>query len=332
VRASPPGHARKQGARRNTFAAALEQAQEFARAAEAAGYATKPILLFYALSQASRAVCAAKLDEDWVRIGHGLSVPERGEGLPTVAIKAGSGGLYGGVLETVDESPISGEVTIGDLLAAHPEFADLALPDDRPRPLLARPAASFPPEADLLDSTAVVGALFLLLDGLPELGSREDFVEALAQYPSLAGARPAEQPTRLPGGVLSPEEERNGIVYRRAILPATMFPVVRVDVRGELLRDLVRRFEEIAPHGVQGDPINQRWIQPAVGEPKQIVGAFSSWWALLLGLSSLARYRPAEWVRVLDVDRSDHAVLLERVLDRAEEALPHHILGALDRL
>ena len=53
------------------------------------------------------------------------------------------------------------------------------------------------------------------------------------------------------------------------------------------------------------------------------------WWALLYGLSSLARYEPATWTAALDLDRSEIAVGLERVLDLAEEHVPKRVLREL---
>jgi hypothetical protein len=53
------------------------------------------------------------------------------------------------------------------------------------------------------------------------------------------------------------------------------------------------------------------------------------WWALLLGLSSLARYEPAAWAAAIDLDSSELAVSLERVLDVASERLPMRILRSL---
>ena len=41
------------------FRASLEQCEQFLAAAEGAGYATRPVHLFYALSQGSRALVAA---------------------------------------------------------------------------------------------------------------------------------------------------------------------------------------------------------------------------------------------------------------------------------
>jgi len=53
------------------------------------------------------------------------------------------------------------------------------------------------------------------------------------------------------------------------------------------------------------------------------------WWALLLGLSSLARYEPAAWTAAIDLDASELAVGLERVLDVATERVPARILATL---
>jgi hypothetical protein len=53
------------------------------------------------------------------------------------------------------------------------------------------------------------------------------------------------------------------------------------------------------------------------------------WWALLLGLSSLARYEPADWTAALDLDESELAVGLERVLDIADERVPKRLLREL---
>ncbi len=56
LRAVPPGLAASDDARRETFNAALQQAQELAHASDAVGYAAKPLPLFYSLSQAGRAM------------------------------------------------------------------------------------------------------------------------------------------------------------------------------------------------------------------------------------------------------------------------------------
>ena len=53
------------------------------------------------------------------------------------------------------------------------------------------------------------------------------------------------------------------------------------------------------------------------------------WWALLLGLSSLARYEPAAWTAAIDLDASPLAVDLQALLDIAAEQAPARILDSL---
>ncbi len=54
-----------------------------------------------------------------------------------------------------------------------------------------------------------------------------------------------------------------------------------------------------------------------------------TWWALLYGLSMLARYHPAEWTAALRLDDSPEAVPLQAVLDEALGAVPQFVLWAL---
>ena len=56
-----------------------------------------------------------------------------------------------------------------------------------------------------------------------------------------------------------------------------------------------------------------------------------TWWALLYGLSMLARYHPAEWTNALRLDDSPEAVPLRAALDEALVAVPQFVLWALLR-
>lgn len=74
LRSHPLGRAGK-GDRKRVFGSALVQAEQLLTAAGAAGYASRPILLFYGLSQAGRAIAAAwtAADNDSYRLnGHGI--------------------------------------------------------------------------------------------------------------------------------------------------------------------------------------------------------------------------------------------------------------------
>lgn len=91
MRAAPTGLAAGDPHRRAVHAAALRQAQELADAAVVAGYATKPLMLFYALSQGVRAVAAARIADDAWRVrGHGASVEAATTILSTEVIPAES--------------------------------------------------------------------------------------------------------------------------------------------------------------------------------------------------------------------------------------------------
>ncbi|WP_371814102.1 YaaC family protein [Phycicoccus sp. HDW14] len=60
LRSNPPAFAARNRERRQTFSAALEQAEQLARSAANLGPETRPINLFYALSQGTRAIAAAR--------------------------------------------------------------------------------------------------------------------------------------------------------------------------------------------------------------------------------------------------------------------------------
>jgi hypothetical protein len=53
------------------------------------------------------------------------------------------------------------------------------------------------------------------------------------------------------------------------------------------------------------------------------------WWVLLLGLSSIARYDPEQWISTLEVNTSKQAVPIEAALDSALVAVPELVLEAL---
>ncbi|MBF6605700.1 MAG: hypothetical protein IVW53_08995 [Chloroflexi bacterium] len=60
---APPAAATADAQRAATYRAALQQFEELLHAAEATGYAARPLPLFYALSQAGRAIVASRGSE-----------------------------------------------------------------------------------------------------------------------------------------------------------------------------------------------------------------------------------------------------------------------------
>ncbi len=85
-RSTPPALARGDAERTAVFMA-LEQSEQLMRAAEPVGHAARPLLLFYSLSQAGRAIAAARLEGDaWRLADHGLKVKDAPTGDPLHAL------------------------------------------------------------------------------------------------------------------------------------------------------------------------------------------------------------------------------------------------------
>ena len=149
LRFDPPGYAKK-GARRSTFQSALEQCEQFLTAAREAGYATRPVQLFYALSQAGRAVVTASPrigNQEWQVHGHGLTASTSGALVSDVTVTTAKTGLFPAVAAALGvATPISGESI------AVREFW----------PLL--PEALFAP----LSSQAILSVLSFSQDGWPD--------------------------------------------------------------------------------------------------------------------------------------------------------------------
>jgi hypothetical protein len=98
------------------FQSSLEQCEQFLDAADDTGYATRPVQLFYALSQASRAIVAASPRVDnqaWKVSGHGLTAGTGAATAADVTVRATRTGLFPAVA-----SAIGAEVLVPDEPAA----------------------------------------------------------------------------------------------------------------------------------------------------------------------------------------------------------------------
>ncbi len=82
--------------------------------------------------------------------------------------------------------------------------------------------------------------------------------------------------------------------------------------------------ERVAPGGVG---FEVRWLRPAVGDVA--LSELPTWWALLFGLSMLARYEPAGWTAALALDSSPLAAPLAQGLQVAIDRVPQLVLDAL---
>ncbi|MGW5202988.1 YaaC family protein [Streptomyces spiralis] len=65
-----------------------------------------------------------------------------------------------------------------------------------------------------------------------------------------------------------------------------------------------------------------RYFLPVLPLKKRELHPLMAWWALLYTLSMLARYEPSTSVKLISIDDSQHAVPIERLLERALNHLP----------
>jgi hypothetical protein len=102
IRASrhkPPGNATS-GARRTLYAAAMRQSEEFFTLADAASYEVRPVLLYYGLNQAVRALiaCTVAPRDPYEVSGHGTTCSNLSNENDLGSLTVSSGGKPGGSL------------------------------------------------------------------------------------------------------------------------------------------------------------------------------------------------------------------------------------------
>jgi hypothetical protein len=139
LRAAPTGSAIDDDERRRIFTAALNQAEELAVAASAVGYAARPLLQFYSLSQAGRAIAAAHLTDRAELMGHGLSFAYDPEVIlrSTVAPPKGQkrNGAFQDVAMATGSPLLENSAELGALWAANPDLQQVPIPDGDRWPL-----------------------------------------------------------------------------------------------------------------------------------------------------------------------------------------------------
>lgn len=131
TRASPPHYANGEQDRRQVYGAALAQFDELVAAARAAGAASRPLPLFYALSQAGRAIAAAHAEPPWQLRRHGLSAPELS--VPILDVKAKrstqvdgrASDSVTGVARATESEVFENAASIGALWSSLPEICEL---------------------------------------------------------------------------------------------------------------------------------------------------------------------------------------------------------------
>jgi hypothetical protein len=335
LRASPLGLAGQDRERREVFGGALRQAQELADASAASGYATRPLPLFYCLSQGLRAVSAALIEDDaWQIRGHGAQIVTTNPMLDTTivpkrSIRQDARDALSAIYALADGQPMTASMRLAAVWAACPGLP--TLPDDvRPEP---GPLRLHLPSRDLISQHAQEGRVELAVEGLDADLSDEALQRALKSYPSLSGGRSPRGPITAQRPSVYRTGERAQVLYGFAQLklsfdqwrdrsPVLTWPIDRAD-----LETHTTAFHRIAPVEIEAQH-NVRMALPAVGgvdAPEFL----ALWWVLLLALSSLVRYEPAHWTRAIEPDSSKLAVPLEQISDSAESFIPGILLSVL---
>jgi hypothetical protein len=317
-RSQPPPLAAQDERRRLVFQAALTQAEELWDAATVAGAASRPLPLFYCLSQAGRAVCAAWLSSDpWEPGAHGLRRPETtdadqrsSEAEPGIRaftygarVTGGEAPAFSMIAEATRSERYEGMATVAELWASLPRLARL------------------PPQ--------VSGSRCIRLERVPP--------------PATRGGTPLERAFDFAHGIF----HLYGLERRYEALPE-VYPTTRgleqVDVVPELLPDAghpvftfpredgtLRPLYEVGVVDPDDSRRRQYFVRPRIGANNAVEppSEFLTLWALMFCLSELARYYPSTWVAALNPDSSVHAVTLEHGLDVALEEAPRLIDQAL---
>lgn len=322
LRANPPGAGGLPN-RKPTFSAALEQCEQLFLAAATVGYAARPLPLFYALSQAGRAMVAAfELSEDrWQLKGHGISSVALDSGrLWDVEQQDQRSGSFVRVAEVLHSPSLPERTRLGDLWATLPGLAG-RLPTGayRARVLRVEREVLIGPETfggPNVYATSVQLSSAWLYGVDPDIefsdDPKEKLREHLTRYPSLAGFE------------VELAEDRP-IKFHPAAVAGELGVRLTWLADGMLEEHRAERISRMCQLAVDGS----QWVAPAVAGNQQPLHPLIAWWAVLHALSMLARYEPAAWDRHRDIDASPDAAAVESLLDQALVEVPELILHIL---
>jgi hypothetical protein len=320
-RADPGGLTKNDEHRRALATASLQQFEDLLTAARAIGPEARPLPLFYALSQAGRAILAIRSpdDADVAATGdvHGLSTgrapsqPEAYGILLTKERPRATGSQrphFQRVAAAVGSPTLATEVELGALLASLPEMTDYWPWDDWP---IAASVEHFNNTSDPNDEDGLLMVIAIDKDAATSL----EEIETLAdRYPLIASFRP---------------EPYNGHAPNPPRYYTVRTPLGHEAVQIVLHlphRDAAKALAEFAP---QYRWIGRHWMRPSFDGKTPAPSPLMTWWLVLHALSNLARYQPVAWAAATDLNRSPTAMALDRSLDLALEAIPHLLLEAI---
>ncbi|MEU6209499.1 hypothetical protein ABZ891_06260 [Streptomyces sp. NPDC047023] len=293
------------------FVASLEQAQQFTEAAAAAGPATRPVQIFYALSQFGRAISAASTlngGADWRLKAHGIRTEklDAGNGLASVGVIPTAKGSLPGVAQALGVASFDAgvELTLGVLWPLIPETRAVPLPGGGTIGALSASVTNILSEG--MENWARLQLLPIASGVSAQAQTNPAALDAfLAHYPTLQGRRSADF-MQTPAVAWGVGQELQIFVPAVGARPMTE-QALTTSYRGQ----------------------SDRFVFPAVGSMAGPVHPLLAWWAVLFGLSILARYEPEHWAAIIDIDKSMEANAVENLLEHAVAVVPHLALLAI---
>lgn len=296
LRSRPPANMPK--SRQALFTSSLEQAQQQFEAAAHVGFESRALNLYYGLSQAGRAIAAARTPQNIGKSpevsGHGLRIADFQSARATtfwdvrVRAEGGDDTSYGRLASILRSAPLRAPISLGEVWHMIPE-----LHLDHPVGRFIEPRWTHKPsERDgfPIETTLTLQATEEEIDN--------SAAKLRTMYPDLGDA----PLLRFKGGAYT---EEDGIRTDEAV------------------------FSYAGRHQPSRMLGSSRVLMPACGGDLTTLDPLLTWWTLLYALSMFTRYRPVLWTEIIDVNRSPLAVPLETLLTKAVESVPTYIHACL---
>ncbi|MBQ1091749.1 hypothetical protein KBY47_21860 [Streptomyces sp. B93] len=299
----------------------MEQSEQLFTSAANAGYASRPLLLFYGISQAGRAIAAASVkagEKEWDLAKHGITadVDGRYRRLANLGLHdTKGGGSFIGLASLLSSSTLGQGVPLGKIWCTIPELRPFPLESSN-QPL--HPFLGFSLQGPGERISDGEFRIYGWLDGVSKRFLRDDeerkVCEFISHYPTLTGAQEAGNQLRKVTQSFS--EGECARISRVWVLKSPP--------------ENVQEWSQSLTTPYAGD--ERRYVFPALDGSDKPIHPLIAWWALLFSLSMLARYKPAKWTEFIDVDRSPDAASVEHALDCALHVCPelvHHTIRAV---
>lgn len=312
LRADPPAAVAEilaAAERADVFHMALEQSEQLFRSAAAVERETRPILLFYGLGQAGRAIAAASKalgGNTWRASGHGLKSHLNGADAANIwdlrtSVTTQRSDLFSRTTLALGSATDIADAKLGEaaanILEFNNEFNEFK---QYPRAIL---LGTVSPIEISFSAQRMRSVRFPL--------TVDDAVvddELLTSAPALSHFHL----WREEGGAPRRDEDGNFLIS----VPSSEFEIR--DGIGHLRTRQRYRGTDIAVRAIGGASTS---VHPLI-----------VWWLVLYPLSMLARYEPRKWQQVLDVRTSASWSQIEFLIDRALDGIPQLLAEALSTL